>query len=112
MDPTVKSYAINILMLIIGYTLAVLQRKGAESQPPEEAPRHPSEGGGSAVLTESVEVVNPEAIPAHHVLAIAAATYVMNVRVRVIRLRDESGMDIAWTSVGRSLHQASHQVRR
>ncbi|MBF0176646.1 MAG: hypothetical protein HQL63_07350 [Magnetococcales bacterium] len=54
----------------------------------------------------------PQGPPLHHLVAIAAAVYAVDRRMRIIHLQSDSGIDLSWTSVGRAMHQASHQVRR
>ncbi|MBF0109335.1 MAG: hypothetical protein HQL76_09175 [Magnetococcales bacterium] len=49
-------------------------------------------------------------IPPHHLVAIIAATQTMS-GGRILRIED-TGVDKSWTSVGRSMQQSSHNVRR
>ncbi|MBF0148185.1 MAG: hypothetical protein HQL84_18400 [Magnetococcales bacterium] len=60
-------------------------------------------------------VARPAAVPAggippHHLVAIIAATQ-MFAGGRILRIEDV-GVDSSWTSVGRSMQQSSHNVRR
>ncbi|MBF0623745.1 MAG: hypothetical protein HQL82_02955 [Magnetococcales bacterium] len=56
-------------------------------------------------------VAQPDGVPAHHVAIIAAAVHMLHRRVRIVRIHGPSA-DVSWTSVGRSILQSSHNVRR
>lgn len=49
-------------------------------------------------------------IPPHHIVAIIAATQSL-MGGRILRIED-AGVDKSWISVGRSIQQSSHDVRR
>ncbi|MBF0132534.1 MAG: hypothetical protein HQL75_08115 [Magnetococcales bacterium] len=49
-------------------------------------------------------------IPPHHIVAIIAATQSL-MGGSILRIED-AGVDKSWTSVGRSIQQSSHDVRR
>ncbi|HAT48706.1 MAG: hypothetical protein HQL07_16370 [Nitrospirae bacterium] len=52
----------------------------------------------------------PAGIPPHHIVAIIAATQSL-MGGSILRIED-AGVDKSWTSVGRSIQQSSHDVRR
>ncbi|MBF0136125.1 MAG: hypothetical protein H7833_17730 [Magnetococcus sp. DMHC-1] len=110
LDVILKSLTAYALLIVIGFLAAymiqiIVKVLSAQGQQAAVAIKPETRLPATTVVATS----GP---PTHHLVAIAAAVYTMNRRVRIVHLKSDSGVDVPWTSVGRSLHQASHQVRR
>ncbi|MBF0152983.1 MAG: hypothetical protein HQL64_04500 [Magnetococcales bacterium] len=104
-----KALTAYALLIIIGFAAAYMIKVVVSVL--SKGQKGASVAAPSVVLPASVCSASGEP-PRHHLVAIAAAVYTMNRRVRIVHLRSDVGVDVSWASVGRSLNQASHQVRR
>lgn len=107
-DVIQKSLISYLLVIVIGFMIAlvikvivVLLSRSAE----KEASKTPVATAAASRRAAPV----PLGIPAHHLVAIVAAAESI-AGSRIVRIND-IGLDQSWISVGRSIHQSSHDVR-
>ena len=96
------------LLMVIAFFVAVLIKvivgffnRAAEAKDKAAPP---------VVAKSAARPAVPAGIPPHHIVAIIAATQSL-MGGSILRIED-AGVDKSWTSVGRSIQQSSHDVRR
>ncbi|MBF0437324.1 MAG: hypothetical protein HQL77_18440 [Magnetococcales bacterium] len=108
-----KSLYAYLLLAIISFFVAVVIKIIVSMFDRAAEKNESSPGGGvQAAFTPASSPVsaNIRGIPAHHLVAIISAAQ-MVAGGRIVRI-DEADENRSWTTIGRSQHLASHDIRR
>ncbi len=108
-----KSLYAYLLLAVISFFVAVVIKVIVGMFDRAADKNESSSGGGvpaASTPVSSPASANIKGIPTHHLLAIISAAQ-MVAGGRIVRI-DETDENRSWTTIGRSQHLASHDVRR